>query len=235
MKKLMLVEQPAGIGDIIFTQSLIRDFIHEGYEIVWPVTDHTVPWLLEAYPDIKFVPESLVRPEMLTVKKDIVVNGMRLLPIRYAEFLMGRPYKYHMISKYELYGKDWRMWTRNATPHRNVKREKELIQSFGIEKGEKYNFVQTRFGNKGQYNLPIETNNPYRNVEMRINDGFTIFDYIGLIENAETIHAVSSGTLYLFLVLPIKVSQVHIYNRKPIEPNLDYVRFLLPNHYILHE
>lgn len=235
MKKLLLVEQPAGCGDIIYTQSLIHEFINEGYEVIWPVSDHTVPWMMEAYPAIKFIPESLVRPEMLQVKKDVVINDMRILPIRFAEALMGRPYKFHMISKYELYEKDWRIWKQYAMPVRNAKREKELRESLGIKNGMKYNFIQTRFGNVGQYHLPITENNGYPNIEMRINDGFTMFDYIGVIEHAETIHAVSSGTLYLFEILDLKAQSVHIYNRTPIEKNLDYVRFLFTKDYILHE
>lgn len=235
MKKLMLVEQPFGAGDIIYTQSLIHDFINEGYEIIWPVSDHTVPWMIEAYPAIKFIPESLVRPEMLQIKKDEVINDMRVIPIRFAEFIMGRPYKLHMISKYDLYGKDWRMWKQHAMPMRNAKREKELRESLGITNGMKYNFIQTRFGNNGQRQLSITENNGLPNIEMRINDGFTLFDYIGIIEHAETIHAVSSGTLYLFEILDLQAKSIHIYNRTPIEPNLDYVRFIFTKNYILHE
>lgn len=235
MSKLMLVEQPFGFGDIVYTQSLIHDFINEGYEVIWPVSDHTVPWLLKAYPSMKFIPESLVRPEMLQIKKDCVINDMRIIPIRYAEHIMGREYKYHMISKYDLYHKNWQMWKQHAMPIRNIAREKELKASLGVSKGMKYNFVQTRFGNAGQHHLYINPTNDYPNIEMRINDGFTLFDYMGIVENAETIHAVSSGTLYLFEILDLKASEVHIYNRYPIEKNLDYVRFLFSKNYILHE
>lgn len=231
----MLVEQPAGIGDIVYTQSLIHDFINEGYKIIWPVADHCVNWLSFAYPEIRFIPQSLVRPEMLEVKKDSVINDMRILPIRYAEFIMGRPYKFHMVSKYELYEKNWQMWRRDAMPKRNATREKELRKELGISNGMKYNFVQTRFGNRGQFHLPITKKNDYPDIEMRINDGFSLFDYMGVIESAESIFAVSSGTLYLFEILDLKASEIHIYNRTPIEKNLDYVRFLFTKDYILHE
>lgn len=235
MNKLMLVEQPFGVGDICYTQSLINDFISEGYEIIWPVQDHFVMWLNEAYPKVKFIPASLIRPEMLEIKKDCEVNGMRILPIRFAEHIMGRPYKFHMVSKYELYEKDWRMWSRDAVPTRNITKEKELRSSLGIVKGMKYNFVHTKFGSNGQHHINISPNNDYPNIEMRMNDGFSFFHYCGVIESAEEIHSVSSGSLYLYGSLNLSASAVHIYNRTGIEKNLDYVRFLIPENFILHE
>lgn len=235
MNKLMLVLQPHGLGDHIYTQSLIHDFINEGYKIIWPVQDHFVLWLSYAYPDIKFIPQSLVKPELLEIKKDSEVNGMRVLPIRYAEHIMGRPYALHMISKYELYNKNWQMWKRDAMPIRNATKEKELRRELNIVNGMKYNFVQTKFGSRGQFNLQIDPKNDYPNVEMKINDGYNLFDYMGILENAETIHVVSSASLYLIEIMELHAKEIHIYNRKPIEPNLNYVRFLFTKDYILHE
>lgn len=235
MSKLMLVEQPFGIGDIIFTQSLVNDFIHEGYDIIWPVANHTVTWLLLAYPKIQFIPESLIRPESIQVQADCEKDGMRVLPIRYAEYLMGRPYKMHMVSKYELYGKNWRAWSIYGMPQRNITRENELKKELGITNGMKYNFVQTKFGNKGQHRIHISPTNDYPNIEMRHNDGYSFFDYCGVIEGAEQIHSVSSGTLYLYELLDLKAKEIHIFNRTPVEKNLDFVRFIFTKDYILHE
>lgn len=235
MKKQALMLQLWGIGDVIFTQSLAHDFINDGYEIIWPVKDHFVNWLNNAYPSIKFIPQSIVKPELLDIRKDIEVGGLRIIPIRFAEHIMGRPYKLHMVSKYDLYNKDWRMWKRDAMPQRNITREKHLREELGIKKGMKYNFVHTKFGGEGQHQISINPSNDYPNIEMRMNDGYSPFDYAGIIENAEQIWAVSSATLYLFAILDLKATEVHIFNRTPIERNLDYVRFLIPENYILHE
>lgn len=235
MKKQALVLQIWGLGDASFTQSLVHDFINEGYDIVWPVHDHFVIWLTEAYPSIKWVPVSLMRPEMLEIKKDCDIGDIKIIPIRFAEFIMGRPYALHMVSKYEMYGKDWRDWKTHALPQRNYKKEKELKESLGIKKGMKYNFLHTKFGGKGHHSINITTNNDYPNIEMRINDGFSFYHWLGVFEDAENIFAVSSASLYMFLCLELKAHQVHIFNRTPIEPNLNYVRFLLPDNYILHE
>lgn len=233
--KLIMPLQAFGCGDVLFTQSLMHDFINEGYRVIWPVQNHFVSWLSYAYPDICFIPETLVKPELFELKKDCVVNDVRILPIRFAEHIMGRPYKFHMVSKYEMFGKDWQMWKRDALPKRNITKEKELRAELGITKGMKYNFVQTRFGSNGQYHLPITPTNDYPNIEMRLNDGYSLFDYMGCLENAESIFVVSSATLYLIECMELRATEIHIYNRTPIEKNLDYVRFLFTKDYILHE
>jgi hypothetical protein len=37
MSKICLIRQPAGIGDIFFTQKIAKDLISKGYEVWWPV------------------------------------------------------------------------------------------------------------------------------------------------------------------------------------------------------
>ena len=37
MSKICLIRQPAGIGDIFFTQKIAKDYISRGYTVIWPV------------------------------------------------------------------------------------------------------------------------------------------------------------------------------------------------------
>ena len=39
MSKICLIRQPAGIGDIFFTQKIVNHFISQGYEVLWPVIE----------------------------------------------------------------------------------------------------------------------------------------------------------------------------------------------------
>ena len=39
MSKICLVRQPAGIGDIFFTQKIAKHFIAQGYDVLWPVIE----------------------------------------------------------------------------------------------------------------------------------------------------------------------------------------------------
>ena len=39
MSKICLIRQPAGIGDIFFTQKIVKDYISKGYTVIWPVIE----------------------------------------------------------------------------------------------------------------------------------------------------------------------------------------------------
>ena len=39
MSKICLIRQPAGIGDIFFTQKIAKDYISKGYLVIWPVIE----------------------------------------------------------------------------------------------------------------------------------------------------------------------------------------------------
>lgn len=232
--KVLIISQPAGLGDIIFCQTIANDFIGEGYKVLWPVIPDLVVGVNRAYPNVVFVNRGEI-PVNLECRERYERNDVLYLPTRYSEFLMGKPYKFHMESKYSYLGKDWQTWKRNAIPVRHLKKEELLKNFLGINANEPYNFIATQFGALAQHKAEIKISNQYKNVELNYVPGFSLFDWCGVIEGAETIHAVSSSTLYLFEILNLKASEVHIYNRTGVEQNLDYVRFLFSRPYILHE
>lgn len=234
MSMVLIVKQFQGMGDIIFTQTIAHDYIKEGYRILWPVRGEWVDGLRRAYPAIEFIDYKLLPinyEDKLYYEKD----GFTHLPMRYSEWLMGRPYKYHMESKYAYLGKDWKRWKENAYPARDPRREWGLENKLEIRADEKYNFVATTFGSDASNKVEIKTNNDFRNVELSYVPGYSLFDWCKIIENAETIHAVSSSTLYLFELLLLKAKEVHLYVRHPIERDFSYVDFLFSKPYILHQ
>lgn len=196
--------------------------------------DQFLDGLKFAYPSVEFLSEKSFDPKIFLIHEDKEYSGMRIIPIRFAESIMGRPYKYHMKSKYEMYGLDWRIWKRNAMPKRNLEKESELKKILGIQGDEKYNFIATKYGSRGVYKASIKVNNEYKNIEMDFVDGYSLFDWCGVIEGATTIHAVSSSTLYLFEILNLKSKETHLYVRSKIEKDFSYVEFLFSKNYILH-
>lgn len=232
--KLLVIQQYFGLGDVIWGQTIANDFVKAGYKVIWPVLPALVEGLNRAYPDVVFVDHTkfFVDYENKEFKE---IDGMLMLPMRYSESLMGKPYKFHMESKYSFLGKDWRTWVEGAKFQRNRQKEEELMRAVGVNWDEKYNLVSTVFGNRGQHKIDINVNNEYKNIELKNIPGYSLFDWSGIIEFAETIHAVSSASLYIFELLELVAKEAHIYNRTPIEPNLDYVRFLFSKPYILHE
>ena len=37
MKKVCLINQPAGIGDVFFTQKIVDKFLNEGFNVIYPL------------------------------------------------------------------------------------------------------------------------------------------------------------------------------------------------------
>lgn len=192
---------------------------------------HFVEGLNRAYTRITFVDYRMLNIDYNT-KKDVVVNSMRLLPIRWADQILGKPYRDVMRAKYDLYGMDWKEWKRFALPIRYMDKEKELAEKVGAV-GE-YNLINNYFGSDSKFNAQIEINNGLPNVNMQTFPGYSLFDWASIVENATNIHVASSSILYLLELLHLKAKEVHLYARKPIEPHFDNVSYLFTKEYILH-
>lgn len=226
--------QPFGLGDCIFIQTLVWE-LSEGRRTLWPVKEHFMQGLQRAYPSITWIPVGGVETEVMEMKvKQAPVGDCYVYGIRFAEYLMKRQYKDHMKSKYDLYGFDWKDWKRRAYPVRNAEREKQLLEILGIT-DEPFNLIATKFGSDATFEIKINLHNEYKNVYMNVVPGFSLFDWCAVIERAATIHAVSSSTLYLFEILALQATQVHLYPRKPIERDFTYTKFLFSKNYILHD
>jgi hypothetical protein len=231
--KLLVPAQTFGIGDIIFCQTIANDFIKGGYKVLWPVEPQFVEGLNRAYPNVMFIDRTKfnINYENKEFKE---IDGMMMLPMRYSEHLMGKPYRYHMESKYSFLGKDWKTWKEGAMFERNKAKEKELFAYLEINESEPFNLISTTFGSNGQHKIDVDIKNGYRTVRMSNEPGFSLFDWAGVIEKAAEIHAVSSASLYIFELLDLKCP-IHLYCRKPIESNFDFVEFIFSKPYILHK
>lgn len=232
--KLLVIQQFFGLGDCVFAQTIANDFIEEGYKVLWPVEPHFVEGLNRAYPNVIFIDRTKLNINYEN-KEFKEIDGMLQLPMRYSESLMGKPYKFHMESKYSFLGKNWRTWKSGGVYKRDSEKESNLMKILGIDNGERYNLVSTTFGSGGQHKINISVNNEYKSIEMQNIEPYSLFDWSRVIENAEEIHAVSSASLYLFELLDLSSKSVHLYVRKPIEQDFGYVDFLFTKKYILHQ
>lgn len=234
MGNVLIVQQYFGLGDIIWGQSIAHHYIKQGYRVLWPCQPEWVEGLRRAYPAIEWIDYSLL-PINYENRSLHEHNGFTYLPMRYAEWILKRPYKFHMISKYDFVNLDWKTWKDHAMPFRNEAKEAALCSAIGlIQDFDKFNFIATKFGSNANHEIKIEIKNDYRNVELKYVPGFSLFDWCWIIENAQTIHAVSSSTLYLFELLNLSAKEVHLYTRKPVEKSFEYVEFLFSKPYILH-
>lgn len=232
--KTILILQAWGLGDIIWSQTIAHKFIQAGYKVVWPVKNDYFEGLCNAYPQIHWVPDSIVRPEIFDIKEKIEFDGMTIAPIRWGDSYMKVPYKDVMIAKYMMYNINWKTWKNYAKWTRNFYTELELYKSLGLEPGEKYNLINTRFGSGVERNIEIECSNGYRNVEMKVLPGYSLFDWTKILLEAQEIHSVSTALFYILEILPLSCP-IHLYCRKPIESDLKFIEPLFTKPYILHE
>lgn len=221
--------QSFGIGDVIFTQTLVRN-IANGDRILWGVEEIFVDQLNRAYPDITFIDKRLVNVDY-DRKDDYVINGMRVLPIRWADVILKVPYSQCMSAKYSLYGQKWEEWTHMAGWCRYPEKEKELYRKLGLEGVENYTLVNRFFGSNSQFAADI----PVRGIEMCTMEGYSLFDWGYTIQNASAIHSASTSIIFLLECMNLKVKEVHLYTRKPICDHFNDVQYLLQKHdYVLH-
>lgn len=232
MKALIL--QAFGIGDVIFAMGVAEHIRWQGYEIEWPVKPHFVEGLQRAYPSIKFTSDEDYPPGLFMIKEDIVVNGERIIPIRWSDHILKMDSKYWMKTKYMLYGLDYTKWKKSAYYYRDSVKELELYNSLGLKNDEEYNLINQTYKSTFGGNVPIKVENGLRNIEMIAVPGFSIFDWSYVLQNATNIHVVNSAVFYLLELLDLKAKQVHLYSRHPEERGFPYIEYLISKDYILH-
>jgi hypothetical protein len=235
MTKTALISQPAGWGDTIFAQGIAKHLVEQGYEVIWPVKNHMVVGLQRAYPKVNWIPDSLVNKELLDIKEDCLVNGVRIIPIRWSERILGEPVKYWMKTKFDLMGLDWRNWKEGAKFKRCGVRECKLFhEKYELERGEKYNLINTSFRNDSSKKVNINPNNGLKDVIMVFHEGYSLFDHANLIEDAENIYAANSSIFYLLELLELSAKEVHLYERTGDEIGFPHVDYIMTKNYILH-
>jgi hypothetical protein len=201
MSKICLIRQPAGLGDIFFLQKIAKHYLSQGYDILWPV----IPEFIHVKDYIKVDGITFVNENDDFKYKDIYMT-YRTTPIQVNENLLylpiqnfdrNYPNKSVMYSKYNLLGIDYKDWL-------------ELIDLLNI-RNTKYNFVNRQYGS------PPNTQNcqhmgEYENaVEMRYIEGYTIFDWIGVILNAE--HIYTAETSLLYILKKLYINNVTVYSK----------------------
>lgn len=232
-RNIVLILQAFGLGDVIWSQSIAHYFLEKGYRVMWPVEDHYFDGCMRAYPKIQFMPKSLTEPSLFEIKEKVIVHGIEISPIRWSNSYMKVPYKDVMRAKYDMYDLDWRSWKNHAMWMSDEKEQTELLKILGIKYGDKYNLVNKRFGTNAERSVEIQCNNGLRNIEMTEIEGYSLFDWTPVITGAMEIHTVSTAILFMLEMLPL-AQPIHLYCRKPIEQNFNYVDYIFTKKYNLH-
>ncbi len=231
MMDTVLISQPFGFGDVIWSKSISYEFTGQDRKVIWPVKKEWIEGLNRAYPDIEFV-DRMGYEKYLTIKEKCTVDRFEIIPIRWSDSYMKDEYKNVMRNKYDMMGMDWRTWRNHAMWKRDHEKENSLMELLGIKEGDKYTFVNKRYGGSGRRAVDINTEGSV--IEMTEIDGYSLFDWTTVILAASEIHTVSTSLLFMIEILDINCP-IHLYVRKPIEKDFSFVDYIFTKNYILHD
>ena len=230
--QIVVINQPFGLGDFLFCIPIARDYIAKGYKVIWPVIP-AYQNLNKHFPEITFVNKEMLKIDYER-KDEYELNGMKIIPLRFSYEIINVPFRDCMKSKYLMFKKDWRRW-RESTWVRDTAKEDELFYDvLKLKDGEKFNLINATFRNDLSGWVPVQVSNDYRNIELKTLEGFTLLDWCKVVENATTIHTVSTSINYILELLPLKATDVHLYVRKPDERDFRNIDYLFTKKYRLH-
>lgn len=217
--KTLYINQPAGLGDIIFSMTAVRRMAADYSKCYWPVQEpHWVEGLQRAYPDIRFIERSqttLDHDRKDTYKLYRPDHGdITVIPLRFSDSICKVPFKDCMKSKYMFFNLDWKDWMQDAKIARDTNNENALYSKLrGGALHKKFKLVNRIYktdqsGKAG--NVPYFSDA----IEMQTLPGFSLFDWAKLILNAEEIHTVGTSLVYLIELLK-PTCKVFVYPRHP--------------------
>lgn len=213
-EKIIIINQPSGLGDILFTIPIAREFIKQGYTVIYPY--NTIFGNIgKHFPDIIFIDQKELKFDYES-REERRYNNVRIIPMRWSNGT-GCIDERTMLSKYDLVDLPVDLW-HTLTWERDFKKENELRNKLPkkyilVNKNWHYSMLQRDIKIKSY--IPI--------VEMSILKGYTMLDWGRVLEDATEIHTVGTSLVYMLEVLGLKA---HLY-RRPGEYNFRNYDYLL--------
>lgn len=233
--KTCLIRQPAGIGDIFFTLKIAKKIVLGGVAdiVYWPVISDFL-FLNEYINDDKIVfcdvnndfPYKEIYSE--DPRKIIHTVDVLYLPLQRADEMNG---DLILKAKYNIIQAKWGDWYNFFTFKRNSEKEDDLFYNIlKLDHKEPYVLVSANYGSPpdiktGNIDIPKDIK---RTVFVDTKDGFTVFDWCKVFENAESIHLVDTCFTYICEVLELRAKNMSLYSRtpKPYPPSYEQTKFL---------
>jgi len=221
----VIINQPFGIGDILFLSPLINQLDIE--EAIWPIVDHYY-WVSEYLniPNVKFIKQSEFNR--------INYQNYNEIPFQFAHSLVSKA-EDCMKAKYMLLNANPELW-RTLNFDRNKEKEIKLKQYLNISPNDEFIFVNNNFaGPEYNYKVDIKPQTDLRIIYQEYIEGFTLLDWCGVLEQAKEIHTVSTALFFVIEALKLKNTSLHLYPRKPLDKDLSPIKTLIDNKWICYE
>lgn len=236
---VLLINQPAGLGDIFFLQKVVKYFSGVGIPVIWPIEDHFMylqdyishPYIAyysktENFPYKKIYELNSILP--ILYHDDETKKNVAYMPFVHAEYTMlNRPnFESAMKCKYDFAQISRNGWQNYFTFTRNYEREHQLREHYKIKENEEFIFVNDLFAsppNMLRRNIKINTD-----IRIVYNDGSPchVFDFCWIFEHAKQIHTIESAFCYIIEKLNT-TNELFMYSRKVNDrqqhPNFNYI------------
>jgi hypothetical protein len=228
-----IINQFAGLGDILFCEPIAAMLSEWGYKILWPVLPHYCS-LNKHFPSITFVNKNLLD---INYEDRNFVNpdGCLIIPLRFSLEISSGSLQDTMPSKYSMFKLDWKDYWSKSKWVRDSKSENELFYDIlNLRDGEKYNLISDHFLSDFSQKIVIQTGNHLKNINVERISDYTLIDWSKVIENSTTIHTVGSSINYIIDKLNCKAEEYHLYARKPLERDCSMYDFIFTKKYRIH-
>ncbi len=206
--KICLIHHFAGVGDIFYLQAIAKHYISMGYQVVWPLRDDIL-WIKNYIEGIDFCSMNDSFPGKEYYGQDITIISPQFVYLGIMRsHLWGIPGLGDtrlMSSKYAVLNLDHKKWAEGFTFKRNKEREEQLYYMvLGLKDDSEYVYVNDitntdlrKTGTLGEktYDYPM--------IQNQIIEGFTLFDWIKVWENAKEIHTQPTAMSFIFDVIDI--------------------------------
>ena len=232
--KLCLINQPAGLGDILLCQKIAKNYVDKGYRVLWPVDP--VYFYIGEY--IKTDGVTFCSMEDEFEYKEFFIENFECTFISENENLLYVPIKNAdrtiktrsmLYAKYEFCKMDPSNWLDCFELNRNKERELALTKIVNSNNLSEYLLINRTYGTPPN-TASNDSINPQTNIskiEMKVLGWERIFDWLDVLESAKEIHTVD--TSLTLILAKLKAKNVFIYERirgfgaNYGEPNPNYI------------
>jgi len=209
--KNVLLDQPAGIGDILFLQKLQQIICEKNNVKVWHPVKKSLEWMVNYLP---------------TLCKKSDCDGIHFdLVIKTDGCSNGTPFKI-MEAKYKLLNMEFNNYVDYININRKLDKEEELFQSL-VGDCRDYRLVNSMYGTPDELGNTLFLNpkksSKIKNIEMSIISGYTLFDWLKIIENATEIHTTDTAIMFLIEKYNCMAKELVCYSRRPHTNEIDYL------------
>ena len=219
--KLALIRQPAGIGDIFFTQKIAKLLLKSRCnKILWPViSEYNYITDYIGHDRIEYVNENdefdFKQIYSSSINQLYESDELIYIPLQHADQTVTLPdYRAHGHIKYKFCNNlSHNNWKEYFNLKRNYNRENNLIDRLNLDLNEQYNLINSNYGSPPNFltRKDIQPNNNYKNVYMNFLEDIHIFDWLRIAENATEIHTMETSLCYL--LEKINLINVFVYSK----------------------